>query len=294
MKNKNAFTLVEMLAVIVILGLIMIVTFPKILEMVTKQEGQVDIAKEKMISSAVETYLNENRNVYPAREGKNYCVNVSDLEAGGYLSIDAEDLDLTQVVLITYETENKYSTKLISKEKVEENCTSKPNDSDLAGLSCRVDKEGYAIKKIVTVSYPVNANTVTYCYSTNNGATWIKLEKFDEQVSGKKVKRFEFNTNATLMAKVVLGTDCTNPNLESATCTATVDNIDTTKIGTIVALEESKIGKGYLKTDGSLVAKGIYQQLYDSIDFSQNDIQQPPNGHSFYLPNIAGKMIKYQ
>ena len=48
MKRKNAFTLVEMLAVIVVLGLIMIVAFPKILEMVTRQEDEVDKAKEKI------------------------------------------------------------------------------------------------------------------------------------------------------------------------------------------------------------------------------------------------------
>lgn len=302
MKKKNAFTLVEMLAVIVILGLIMIITFPKILEMISGQEDQIDTATEKMIFSATDTYLNENSDFYPAREGKNYCIPLSDLESGGYLSIEADDLNLNQIVSIKYVTDNQYEKKLI--EDTEENrvqyCTSEPNTNPLAGLKCSITPEGYAIEKTVTITYPLKTTDVlSQCYSIDNGATWTKLNTFSEgQIAGKGVHKLVFkqttDNNKMVLAKVVIGATCDNPSLESETCTAKVTGIDTTKIGTIVALEESKIGKGYLKTDGSLVSRTTYKALYESLDFSKDTIQTPSNNTTFYLPNEENKMVKYQ
>ena len=305
MKKKNAFTLVEMLAVIVILGLMMIITFPKILEMITKQEDQVDTAQEKLIFSATETYLNEKSDFYPAREGKNYCIPLSDLEREGYLSIDAEELNLNQIVSIQYVTEDKYEKKLI--EDTEENrvqyCTSEPNTNPLTGLRCNIAPDGYAIEKSVTITYPLKTNdTLSYCYSIDNGSTWETVRIFNEgQISGKGVHKLVFrettDNNKSVLAKVVIGNTCNNPSLESATCTAKVTGIDKTKIGemvTITAENTHKIGKGYLKADGSLVSRTTYKALYESLDFSKNTIQTPPNNTTFYLPKEEGKMVKYQ
>ena len=290
MKRKNAFTLVEMLAVIVVLGLIMIVAFPRILEMVTRQEDEVDKAKEKMIASAVESYLNANKNSYPAREGKSYCINLFEIDNKGYLALDSDEVDLDQKVLINYTTDHKYTIDLEAG-----SCDVQSPSNDLAGLSCTIDKQGYAIKKTVTISYPLNSSdTRSYCYSTNGGTTWIKVDKFDTQASGKGIKKLEFSSNANVMAKVVLGTNCNVASEESATCTATVSNIDNKAIGTIVSYDANKIGKGYIATDGSLVARSQYQELYDVLDFNATGMKQPPNSREFYLPKQDGKMIKYQ
>ncbi len=290
MKRKNAFTLVEMLAVIVVLGLIMIVAFPKILEMVTRQEDEVDKAKEKMIASAVESYLNANKNTYPAREGKNYCINLFELDNKGFLALDSEELDLDQKVLVTYTSDNKYTIDLETG-----SCDVQSPSNDLAGLSCAIDKQGYAIKKTVTISYPLsNGDTRSYCYSTNGGTTWTKVDKFDTQASGKGVKKLDFSNNANVIAKIVLGTSCGVASEEDATCTATISDIDSKAIGTIVTYEANKIDKGYIATDGSLVARSKYQELYDVLDFSAAGMKQPPNSREFYLPKQEGKMIKYQ
>ena len=290
MKRNNAFTLVEMLAVIVVLGLIMTVAFPKILEMVTRQEDEVDKAKEKMIASAVESYLNANKNSYPAREGKNYCINLFELDNKGYLSIDAEELNLDQKVLVTYTSDNKYTVDLEAG-----TCEVHSPSTDLTGLSCTIDKQGYAIKKTVTISYPLsNADTRSYCYSTNGGTTWTKIDKFDTQASGKGVKKLAFSSNANVVAKIVLGTSCNVASEENANCTATVSDIDSKAIGTIVNYDANKIGKGYIETDGSLVTRSKYQELYDVLDFNATGMKQPPNSREFYLPNQVGKMIKYQ
>ncbi len=289
MRKKNAFTLVEMLAVLVVLGLLMVLTFPKVLEMVTKQEGEVDKAQEKMISSAVEMYLNENRNAYPAREGKSYCINLFELNNKGYLSIDTDNLDLDQKVLVEYTSDNKYTTSLSPGI-----CDTQSQGNVLAGLSCTVDKTGYAVKKTVTIFYPLNSSeNRSYCYSINGGTSWTKIDTFDSQVNEKGVKKLEFSNNAIVKAKVVLGNSCDVVE-EDATCTANVSDIDTTKIGTITNYDATKIGKGYVATDGSLVSRTQYQELYDVLDFNAAGMKQPPNSRDFYLPNQEGKMIKYQ
>jgi type IV pilus assembly protein PilA len=107
-RNKKAFTLVEMLAVIIILGILVALSFPKILEMVEKENGEISDAELQLIYTATKSYLYDNANQYPAREGKNYCITMDALVEGDYLAIDSDNVDMEKAVKVSYFSDEEY------------------------------------------------------------------------------------------------------------------------------------------------------------------------------------------
>lgn len=88
MKNKKGFTLVELLAVIVLLAAIMILVYPNVLEKVSMQEKKIDEKKEQLLYTSVYDYLYENKGIYPLSAGKSYCVSIQILGGSDKLYID--------------------------------------------------------------------------------------------------------------------------------------------------------------------------------------------------------------
>lgn len=89
--RKKGFTLVEMLAVITILGVVLMVAIPSIQNQVNSKRKDVDKRTTEMILSAAENYVSGNPNtylnVYQSGENKNtYCLTVQTL-------IDADMLE---------------------------------------------------------------------------------------------------------------------------------------------------------------------------------------------------------
>jgi prepilin-type N-terminal cleavage/methylation domain-containing protein len=84
MKNKG-FTFVELLAVIIVLGIISLVAFPPIINQMRKMRDSVSAATLKVIQSAAEKYMNNNLNDYPQIEDRRYCISLQELVNGGVL-----------------------------------------------------------------------------------------------------------------------------------------------------------------------------------------------------------------
>lgn len=118
MMNKKAFTLVEMLAVIVLLGIVMALSYTKILEMVNKQNEDISEAQLELVYSAAKSYIFDNSDTYPGREGHIYCISIDTLENGNYLAIETDDLDKNKKVKISYFSDEEY--QLTYAEKCEE------------------------------------------------------------------------------------------------------------------------------------------------------------------------------
>ncbi len=106
--NKKAFTLVEMLAVIVILGIVMAISYIKILEMIEKQNENLSDAQLKLVYSAAKSYIYDNSDKYPGREGHNYCISIDTLEKENYLPIETDGLDKNKKVKVSYFSEDEY------------------------------------------------------------------------------------------------------------------------------------------------------------------------------------------
>ena len=74
--NKKGFTLVELLAVIVLLTLIGVFTVSTVLEKTESNKSLVDTASEKIIKAATQEYVSLNSENFERKSGNVYCLEV--------------------------------------------------------------------------------------------------------------------------------------------------------------------------------------------------------------------------
>lgn len=84
MKNKG-FTLAEVLGVIIILGILVIVSFPPMLNQLKKSQNKLNDATLKILGTAAEQYIDNHATTYPMQTGKIYCLKLETLVNAGYL-----------------------------------------------------------------------------------------------------------------------------------------------------------------------------------------------------------------
>lgn len=95
---KKGFTLIEMIAVVIILALISLIALPNIINQLTEKKIEVSDATERMIFEATELYMQDRLNLYP-REIPNYtscnqtcyCVSLQELVNEGILEKPLKD-----------------------------------------------------------------------------------------------------------------------------------------------------------------------------------------------------------
>ena len=102
MKNNKGFTLVELIAVIVLLAILIAVGFPLINNMIKKSETKSQEMHDKNALIAIETFIVECDSVGIDIGGRDYCakqgaspnriyhVDSNDLEKLGFLKVDRD------------------------------------------------------------------------------------------------------------------------------------------------------------------------------------------------------------
>ena len=92
--NNKGFTLVEVLAVLVILSAIMAIALPSITSSMERNKSKQDDSKKQMLASFAEIYVADHRNSlynWMSSKGKTACyIKVSTLRSEGLLSDDAD------------------------------------------------------------------------------------------------------------------------------------------------------------------------------------------------------------
>ena len=81
---KKGFTLVEVLAVIVITGLIFLIAFPTMLNSIKKSQDKIDDNTFELLKNASKEYSSDNIDNIE----DNYCIDVNTLISGGYIDED--------------------------------------------------------------------------------------------------------------------------------------------------------------------------------------------------------------
>ena len=114
MKKNNGFTLIEILAVVTIIGLIFILVIPKITTSLKNKKGDVDRTTTNLVLSATKLYVQEHSSKFDKEDGNVSCMPINMLVKKGYLEGPVknvtDDLDITDTksVRITYDKGFKY------------------------------------------------------------------------------------------------------------------------------------------------------------------------------------------
>ena len=127
--KKNGFTLVEILAVLVLIAAIVIISVPSILNYINGSKNEISEVTKKIVFSGAELYL-EKEDVKLITNHQKYCVSLQTLVDSGLLdegisdAATSEKLDLNQYVEVTYQFDddlkiNKYNYQVV------ESCSNK-------------------------------------------------------------------------------------------------------------------------------------------------------------------------
>lgn len=112
---KKGFTLIEVIAVIVIMGVILALTLPNIVNQISNKEEDISEASRKLIYTAADLYINDNINNYPS------CIKLETLVNGGYLEKPFKDawtkksIPLDKGVKVTFNEYNEFTYELVEK-----------------------------------------------------------------------------------------------------------------------------------------------------------------------------------
>lgn len=112
MRKKNGFTLVELLAVIVVLAIIMIIAIPSVLEAMNNARRKAFVIyAEKAFKDAQIQYVSDSQSTIPGAGVYIYDIktDLGSTDTGsyhGYVIVDAEDVDNPQYIV--YLWDNNY------------------------------------------------------------------------------------------------------------------------------------------------------------------------------------------
>lgn len=108
--KKNAFTLIELLAVIVILGAIMLIAVPSFQKYVFKTEDTYYKNLEKTLETAAIDYVSDHRNLLPNNVGSVISIQKEDLINGKYIEdiVDTKEKSCEAQALVQMLEKGKY------------------------------------------------------------------------------------------------------------------------------------------------------------------------------------------
>lgn len=113
---KKGFTLVELLAVTVLLGLIMAVAYPTLFKIFDDKEDEIDSNKRQIIENAAVNYVKLNVNEYPYEEGTNTCLFLKTLVDENKIGFETDESLNNKIIKINMYN-NKYSAKILDKDE---------------------------------------------------------------------------------------------------------------------------------------------------------------------------------
>ena len=100
---KKGFTLVELLAIIIILAMIFTLAYPKIVEILEKNRKKVQKYQLELIYNAADDYVSENN---LTTIGGFYCIDIKELISRNLIPIDVEDYKDKAVEITIGESKN--------------------------------------------------------------------------------------------------------------------------------------------------------------------------------------------
>ena len=136
--KRNGFTLVELMAVIIIISLIALLTFPNIINQIKKSKKSNNEMIEDVIIEQAKKYVSDNEDEFQDDDG--YCLSIDTLVDKGYVNEQLVDINNKDTDVIMMIKKDDFSYKIVNK-----------NDCDISEYqNIFVDSEG---KKYERVEY---------------------------------------------------------------------------------------------------------------------------------------------
>lgn len=116
MINKKGFTLIELLGVVIILGLLVTLVLPSIINSIKKSSDETDAITKDLVLNAADLYIRDNKNYYEVSNGSEFCIPLIDLTNSSYLKTPLSyknNDDITNNYSVKVYFNEKYSYELI-------------------------------------------------------------------------------------------------------------------------------------------------------------------------------------
>ena len=116
---KKGFTLIEVLAVVTIIGLIFVIALPKIINSLNSKKSDIDNTTNNMIISAAKMYVNDHNTKFDKIEGVVYCLPLTTLTKEEYLDSKVknvtDDKDITNIKSVKISYDNTFHYEIVNK-----------------------------------------------------------------------------------------------------------------------------------------------------------------------------------
>lgn len=90
--KRRGFTLIEMIAVVLIMALLTLIILPTITNQIRSQKENISDASLKLIYEATNLYLSEKQEEFPLKAGATYCTSLETLVNEGKLQRPLKDM----------------------------------------------------------------------------------------------------------------------------------------------------------------------------------------------------------
>ena len=117
--NKKGFTLMELMGVLIILALLMLLVFPKLINLIKSSNDTKDDVTRDLIYIATENYIKERKNKYISINDRKYCITLKELVDNTDLTEnlklgDEDNIVDTKSIQVTYQ--NKFLYDIVDTE----------------------------------------------------------------------------------------------------------------------------------------------------------------------------------
>lgn len=192
---NRAFTLAELLGVIVVIGLLLLIIIPLIINGVSSREDDVENLQNNIIFDATDEFLDNDPNKYPDIEGNIYCVSIGELlEAGKLVDpvkklVEEGNYSNLATVKVTIRKNGVRDYVLVEADQ----CKAQ-NSEDIA-ITVSPANNVWSREKTVTVVYPSLEDHNTNSYTRDNGTNWVNVSRNDIELT--------YQQDGNISAKVV-------------------------------------------------------------------------------------------
>ena len=213
MKNKG-FTLAEILGVVVIIGMLLILVMPVVIDRITSSSEDAGSAEEDIIFDAADQYIREHPNEYPSGKSGRYCIPIQTLIDDGKLTEPVTDVttgeDLSdKSVMVTIYTAGTSDYEIREGDECEALASLPMIDFDVTPKG-----SSWVQSRTVIIIWPAIDGDYEARYRIDGGE-WIYVD-IDSHEGGETELVFDESSESTSLEAQYVGSSSTTSNIISS------------------------------------------------------------------------------